>query len=241
MSYTSRLIAPLGAALLAVSMLGACSRGDTTPAANAAAAPHAAPSATAQLEGPAGQDTASTASDRGRIKGVERSPVWLIEISDFQCPYCKQWHDNAYAAIDREYVQTGKVRMAFINFPIPSLHPNATAASEAAMCASAQGKFWELHDALFETQEGWAAMRDPMPKFDSLAVAAKVDPTAWRKCMSSHATAALIAADRERASRSGVQSTPSFFIGKRAMVGAFPVDSFRVALDAAIAAAGGTR
>ena len=105
------------------------------------------------------------------------------------------------------------------------------------MCASVQGKFWELHRSLFDTQTAWAPMLNPMPTFDSLAVAAKVDPTAWRKCMADHATRPIIDADQDRSSRVGVKSTPSFFIGDRALEGAYPADTFRVALDAALAKA----
>ena len=132
------------------------------------------------------------------------------------------------------------MRIAYINFPL-GMHANAQAASEAAMCASVQGKFWEMHDALFDTQPKWEDMRDPMPAFDSLAVAAKVDPAQWRSCMTTHATAALIAADHDRAARACVRSTPSFFIGNRGLVGAYPADTFRVVLDSAIAKARAAR
>jgi protein-disulfide isomerase len=239
----SRITPRLAVLLVAALAGGACTRSDPTPAAQAAAVSHAAPAGGAQSAGLGGNftDSTSAAADRGRIRGADTTKVWLIEISDFQCPFCKRWHDDTYRTIDREYVQTGKVRVAYINYPIPSIHANAQAASEAAMCASAQGRFWELHDSLFDTQERWTPMKDPMPLFDSLAVVAKVNPTAWRSCMSTHAAAPLIAADRERAEQAGVRSTPSFFIGNRGLVGAYPVDTFRVVLDAAIANAARAR
>ena len=95
--------------------------------------------------------------------------MWLVEISDFQCPFCKQWHDETFAKIDQEYVKTGKVRMAYLNFPLSRIHKNAQVAAEAAMCAGAQGKFWELHDSLFQTQTRWAESKTPIVLFDSLA------------------------------------------------------------------------
>lgn len=186
-------------------------------------------------------DSLSTRADRGRIRGAEGAKVWLVEVSDFQCPYCKKWHDEAFAALDSEYVATGKVRLAYLNFPLSTIHPNAQAAAEAAMCASVQGKFWQLHESLFDSQHQWESLKNPMTVFDSLAVAAKVNPIAWRSCMSSHATAAIIDADRDRSSRAGVQSTPSFFIGNRELVGAYPVDTFRVVLNAALAKANAAR
>jgi protein-disulfide isomerase len=225
--------------VLAIASTFACARSEATPAkesATAAAKETAArPAAGGMTAGLT--DSVSTAADRGRIRGSEAAPIWLVEISDFQCPYCKRWHDESFAAIDREYVKTGKVRLAYLNFPLGT-HANARAASEAAMCASVQGKFWPLHESLFDTQEKWAPQSNPMPTFDSLAVAAGADAAAWRSCMSTHATAKLIDADRDRSGTAGVQSTPTFFVGDRKFEGAYPVDSFRVAIDAAIARAG---
>ena len=186
-------------------------------------------------------DSISTMADQGRIRGNTAAPIWLIEVSDFQCPYCKRWHDETYQAIDKEFVQTGKVRLAFLNYPIPSIHPNALGAAEAAMCASVQGKFWEMHDALFNSQESWAKSSNPMPAFDTLSRKAGVDPTRWRDCITSHAALALINADRDRLGTRGVQSTPTFFVGDESILGAQPADSFRVAIKRQLAKASGTR
>ena len=180
-------------------------------------------------------DSVSANADRARIRGSQTAQVWLVEISDFQCPFCKQWHDETFAKIDQEYVKTGKVRLAYLNFPLSRIHKNAQAAAEAAMCAGVQGKFWELHESLFQTQPKWAESKSPITVFDSLARAAKVDPKGWNNCMSTHATAKLIQADRDRSTQAGVESTPTFFVGDRALAGAFPVDTFRVVLDQAIA------
>lgn len=220
--------------LLAATSIAACARSEATPAGQAASAGTVTPSAGGAAVGGKLDDSVSTAADRGRIRGVETAPIWLIEVSDFQCPYCKQWHDQSFATIDREYVQTGKVRLAYLNYPLSSIHKNAQAAAEAAMCASVQNKFWALHGSLFQAQERWSEVVNPVPTFDSLAVAAGVAAPAWRQCMSSHATAPLISADRDRSSRAGVSSTPTFFVGDRMLAGAYPVDSFRVAIDAAI-------
>ncbi|HEV7992232.1 MAG TPA: thioredoxin domain-containing protein [Gemmatimonadaceae bacterium] len=182
-------------------------------------------------------DSVSTSADKARIRGAETAPVWLVEISDFQCPFCKQWHDQVFATIDREYVKTGKVRLAYLNFPLSRIHPNAQAAAEAAMCAGVQGKFWELHESLFISQPRWADQKSPAAIFDSLARAAGVEPKGWSHCMTTHATAKLIEADRDRSTKAGVESTPTFFVGDRALAGAYPVDSFRVIIDQAIAKA----
>ena len=231
----------LGALLLVAS--AACAKADgPSPAQNVAASSGdvSASRVVAAVPGTP-TDSISTLADKGRIRGADSAPVWLVEISDFQCPYCKRWHDEAFALLDKEYVQTGKIRLAYLNFPIPSLHPNARAASEAAMCASVQGKFWELHESLFTTQPQWAGQANPMATFDSLAIAAGADGPRWRSCMTSHATLPLIDADHARSSANGVQSTPTFYVGDQKLEGAYPVDSFRVIINTQLAKARGGR
>jgi protein-disulfide isomerase len=157
----------------------------------------------------------------------------MVEVSDFQCPYCREWHAATYPTIVREYVKTGKVRLAYINFPL-SGHKNAWPAAEAAMCVSAQGKFWAMHDALFATQPRWEGSSTPGTLFDSLAASVGADTAAYHKCVSSHALRPLIQADAERAEESGVNSTPSFLIGGHMIAGAQPTEVFRQALDQAL-------
>lgn len=175
-------------------------------------------------------------ADSGRIRGSAAAPIWIVEISDFQCPFCKMWHDSTYPAIVREYVETGKARLAYINFPLGN-HPNAVPAAEAAMCASVQGKFWEMQNAVFATQERWARLPDAVPFYDSLATREGVAMPAWRECMSTHATLPLIEADRDRGSAAGVSSTPSFLIGNEAIAGAQPIGAFREVVERALRSA----
>ena len=174
-------------------------------------------------------------ADQGRIAGAPTAKVWIIEISDFQCPYCKMWHDSTYPAIVREYVQTGKARLAYLNYPLPN-HANALPAAEAAMCASEQGKFWPMQSAIFDTQNRWAGLPDAVPVFDSLASSLGVALPQWRQCMTSHATQPLIAADQERSAAREIRSTPSFVIGDQLIPGAAPIGAFRDAIERALAA-----
>ena len=183
------------------------------------------------------QDSALvTAADKGRVAGNPTASIWLVEVSDFQCPWCKKFHDETFGTIKKEYVDSGKLRLAYLNLPL-SMHANAMPAAIAAMCASAQGKFWEMHDKLFDTQAIWEKIANPRAYLDSLAAAVGVKPAAQKSCSDSAATKALIQADMERARASGVQSTPTFFIGGTKLEGAYPVADFRKAIDAAIAAA----
>lgn len=206
-------------------------RASAARGATAAATPAATPAAPAG--GAASANPLLTRADEGRIQGQPSAPIWIIEISDFQCPYCKMWHDETYPAILKEYVQTGKARMAYLNFPLPS-HQNAVPAAEATMCASAQGKFWQMHDQVFGAQERWSPLQDPSRVLDSLATAAGAEMTAWRECMATHATLPLIQADRDRGSGAGVRSTPSFLIGSEALAGAQPLSVFRETIEKAL-------
>src|SRR5262244_3786261 len=125
-------------------------------------------------ETPVTADSFAKRIDAARITGDSTAKVWMIMASDFQCPYCKQWHDESFAALRREYVNNGKVRLAYYNFPL-NIHPNAVPAAEAAMCAGAQNKFWPMHDALFASQATWAPLKDPSPVFDSLGTKVGLD------------------------------------------------------------------
>ncbi len=185
----------------------------------------------------AGPDPILARADSGRILGSPSATVWLIEASDFQCPYCKEWHDASFATILKKYVDTGKVRFAFLNDPLP-MHEHAAQAAEAAMCASAQGRFWPMHQSLFATQDAWAAQANPAAYFDALAVKAGVDAAAWRTCVATHATRPMIEADQARLRASGVQSTPTFFVNGERIVGAAPAATIAAALDSALATRG---
>lgn len=210
----------------------ACSKGPEVREGDAAAV---APGAAAQ----APSDPRIATADAARIQGDSTAKVWLVMASDFQCPACKYWHDSESTEIMRDYVTTGKVRFAYINFPLDQ-HQNARNASEAAMCAAAQGKFWPMHDRLFAAQDKWASIPDPVPMYREMAVAAGVDTTAWNQCLVDDVTLSLIDADRDRGRAGGINQTPTFFIGTQVVSGAIPAARLRPLLDSAVARAGGS-
>jgi len=189
---------------------------------------------TATVPATAPNDSDGVKADLARIQGSPTAPIWVIEVSDFQCPFCKQWHDETYQKLRDEFVRTGKVRLAYVNFPLAQ-HSHALPAAEAAMCAGAQGKFWEMHDALFTSQSKWEALPSPAPFFESLARGAGVDVARWRQCVESGKMKPLILADQDRARLAGAASTPSFMIGDKLLVGAQPIENLRSAIDSALA------
>jgi protein-disulfide isomerase len=182
------------------------------------------------------EDRLVAQADSGRIAGSDSAKVWVLEISDLECPYCRSWHATTYPTLRDEYIKTGKIRYAFINFPL-SMHENARAASIAAMCAGAQGKFWAMQDAVFATQPQWGRMSDPAPVFERIASEIGIDRDRWNACLSSPKIEALIAADQARASRMGVRATPTFLVNGELIEGAVPIEPLRRAIDEALAAA----
>ena len=228
----------LGAAALLAA--AACSGGAARTADSADArsasdstAAMAAPAAPAAWNG----DTLLGRADAARIQGSPGATLWMVEISDFQCPYCKRWHEESYAVIKRDYVDTGRIRFAYLNLPLPN-HKHAFHASSVAMCAGLQGRFWPLHDALFATQDRWYRVDSAAAaaQFDSLAARAGANAAEVRRCVNAGTVAPLVRADYERAVQSGVSSTPTFFIGSKVIQGAAPIAEFRAALDSALAA-----
>ena len=94
------------------------------------------------------------------VRGQDSAPVTWVEFSDFQCPYCAKLYVDTDTQVETAYVNTGKVKMYFRNYPLPpSMHPNAEAAAEASRCANEQGKFWAMHDKLFTDQGTWSPKR----------------------------------------------------------------------------------
>lgn len=179
-------------------------------------------------------DSFTLAADHGRVLGEPSAPVWVVVVSDFQCRDCKQWNDDVFPLIRKEYVATGRVRMAYVNMPL-DIHLNAVPTALAAFCASAQGKFWETHARIFETQSRWKDLPDARPFLDSLAIAAGADATTLRLCTERARAMKLIQQDAERSKAAGVDSLPTFFIGTHRVLGPAPVAIFRAVIDSALA------
>jgi protein-disulfide isomerase len=165
-----------------------------------------------------------------RTKGSAQAPVTVYEMSDFQCPFCKQHADQTWPQLEKEYVATGKVRWIFINFPL-SMHRNAAPAAEFAMCAAREGKFWPAHDLLFRRQKVWAELPNTGTYFLGLADSLKLPREKLRSCLETGATRQEIRDDAAGAMKSGAHSTPTFYIEGGMMAGALPVEVWRPILD----------
>jgi len=166
-----------------------------------------------------------------RAKGNPDAPITVVELSDFQCPWCRRFTLETLPSIEREYIASGKVRLVFINFPLTELHRNAAAAHETAMCAARQGKFWAMHDILFRKQEEWAPLHEPGPILISYADSIHADRDQLRRCVESGATRAEVEIDARSAFRTGANSTPSFLIEGGLLAGQHGMEVWRPILD----------
>jgi protein-disulfide isomerase len=173
-----------------------------------------------------------------RSKGSEDAPVTIVEYSDFQCPFCSRFFEQTHGTLIKEYVDTGKVRLQFRDFPLANLHPNAQSAAVASRCAAEQGVYWEMHDKLFGSQAEWSGLADPKETFAGYAAALGIDPAAFATCLTSGKFDQAIQDDMAAGQAAGVGGTPSFVINGELFVGAQPIDAFRQAIDTVLA--GGT-
>ena len=180
---------------------------------------------------PSGAQDASQDPLAPRSKGSPQAPITVFEMSDFQCPYCRRHAVESFPLIEAEYIETGKVRWVYVNFPIPSLHPNAVPAAQTAMCSADQGAFWPVHDLLFLHQDTWGPLQEPGEFMLTLADSVGIDKAQLAACLQTQATLPQIEVDAQGAVKAGATSTPTFYIEGGLLVGAHPVEVFRMVLD----------
>jgi protein-disulfide isomerase len=169
------------------------------------------------------------ASYTAPAKGPANAPVTIIEFSDFECPFCSRVVPTI-AEIKQKYGD--KVRLVFRQFPL-NFHPDAQKAAEASLCANDQGKFWELHDAMFKDQKALAV--------DSLKAKAKelgMNADQFNSCLDSGKHAETVRADIQAGSQAGVNGTPAMFINGRFVSGALPLNEFTKIIDDELKRAG---
>jgi protein-disulfide isomerase len=158
----------------------------------------------------------------------------MVEYTDYECPFCRQFHLDSFEQIRRNYVDTGKIRYVSRDFPL-DFHRNARPAAAAARCAAEQGKFWELRHALIVN-----ASKLEAEQIAGYAKEQKLDLARFEACMKSGRQQAAIEADMEEGRKAGVSGTPSFVIGRvvngrlegERIVGAQPYMAFAAKLDA---------
>lgn len=164
-------------------------------------------------------------------RGQADAPVTVVEYADFQCPACGDFANTMEAGLVKDYVDTGKVRFVFHDFPLPQ-HGNAIAAAEAARAAADQGAFWPYHDLLYAKQAEWENSKEPLALFAAYAEQLKLDRTKFEAAFNSHTHRATIMQLYQDSSSGGVNQTPTFAIDGKA----YYANELRTVIDAALKA-----
>ena len=188
---------------------------------------------------PADADVARERADRNRIKGAEDAPVRVVEISDFQCPFCRQFHEQTLTRLDSAYIEPGSVSYLWIAYANPG-HAQAFVSTEAAYCAGAVGKFWPMHDMLFERQEEWSDIADPYALFLEYADELNIDTDSFGSCVRNSVLAPLVLRDYTSVTQAGISSTPYFILGDSVAIrGSADFGTFSSAIDTLLILRGG--
>jgi protein-disulfide isomerase len=165
----------------------------------------------------------------GPARGEQAAPITIVEFSDYECPFCGRAEPTVKDVLEK---YKGKVRLVYREFPL-AMHPHAQKASEAALCAHEQGKFWEMHAKLFDNQRNLE-----VGDLKGYAKALALDSGKFDECLDSGAKAKEIALSQKAGEEAGVNGTPAFFINGRPLFGAVPLDRFKDVIDAELASAG---
>lgn len=179
------------------------------------------------------------ALDGAVLRGQPTAKVAIIGFSDFQCPYCARFATETFPQLDRDFLSTGKAVFAFRHMPLESIHPQAAKAAEAAECAKEQGRFWEMHDLLFQNPR-----TIDQAQIRRHAQSIPVALPAFDECMGGRLEL-KVRSDMVRAKAVGITGTPTFLIGRaqpdgtfkiaERLVGAQPLSAFSSAIERLLA------
>lgn len=193
---------------------------DSNTEMNIAAEPTPAPT-----QQPTTVEPTHVSSDDDPAKGSKDAPVTIIEFSDYECSYCSRHYQQTFSQIDENYIQTGKVKYIFRDYPL-KFHKNAKPAAEASECADEQGMFWEYHNKLFENQN--ALDNESLKQY---ALDLGLDKTAFNECLDSGRMASEVENDFQDGMNYGITGVPTFFINGNKVVGAKSYEVFQQLID----------
>ncbi len=179
--------------------------------------------------GSGGEGNNSSASNH--VEGAGKKGVTLTEFGDFQCPACKSYYPIV-KEVKKFYGDD--ITFQFRHFPLNQIHPNAYAASRSAEAAGKQGKFFEMHDLLYENQDSWASSTNPTPIFEGFAKQLGLNVDQFKTDSASEAVGETINADIKIGQGLGVNSTPTFAINGKKIESPKSVDEFKALIDEAI-------
>ena len=163
--------------------------------------------------------------DDDPMKGSNDAPITIIEFSDFECSYCARFYLQTLPQIEENYIQTGKVRFVYRDYPL-SFHQHAKMASEASECANEQDKYWEYHDILYKNQN--ALDNESLKQY---AKDLGLDVAEFNECLDSGKMAQEVEEDFQDGVSYGIKGTPTFFINEIKVVGAQPYEVFQQIIE----------
>ena len=163
--------------------------------------------------------------DDDAIKGDPNAEVTIVEFSDYECPYCARFYSQTLKQIEETYIDTGKVKFIYRDYPL-SGHSQAQKAAEAAECAGDQGMYYEMHDKLFEM-----GVSGGVDSFKQYAVSIGLDATEFNDCLDSGKNYDEVRKDLSDGSAAGVRGTPAFFINGILVSGAQPFSAFQQVIE----------
>jgi protein-disulfide isomerase len=169
----------------------------------------------------------------GTTMGLEDAPVLMIEFSDFQCPFCREFHQESLPVIIETYIETGKVQFVYRNYTI--LGPHSLRAAKGSLCAAEQDGFWLYHDYLFANQNEGDPTAFSNERLEAFAGKAGLDVDRFRACLIDDRTHSQIENDYLIAQNAGANSTPSFLINGNLIRGAQSDEVFIAAIESALA------
>ena len=172
-------------------------------------------------------------ADDDAFKGDKDAPVTIVEWSDFGCFFCERFYSETLGLIEENYIETGKVKLVYRDFPWEAAHPGAGKAAEAAECAREQGKFWEMHDTIFE--DGISGGVGGVTAFKQYAINLGLNTENFNSCLDSGKFAKEVEKDMQDGRAAGISGTPGFIINGKLVSGAQPFSVFQQAIEAELA------
>ena len=167
---------------------------------------------------------------RGYTLGSDAARIEVTEYSDFECPFCASFAAVQMPVIREQLIATGRVRWRYRDFPLP-VHQYSRYAALAAQCAGELGKFWEMHDQLFQHHEWAQTGKNPRSLFRGFAASVGLDLEKYDACLDGQRYAGRIQASLEEGQRAGVQGTPTFFVNGKRFDGRAASDGFKTVVD----------
>ncbi len=170
----------------------------------------------------------------GYLNGKPDAPVKILEFADFECPGCGNFANVTEPDVRKRLIETGLASMTFYDFPLPQ-HKNSMGASNAAACAADEGKFWEMHDAIFAAQDQWntEATDNPKPFFRKYAERLGLNMGTWENCYDTRKHQGRIMANAAEGEQRKVNSTPTFIIGDKMYSQGMTYDAMKAIVDSA--------